>query len=166
MSEHAPWLDTATGALRRGAFDAHTAEAVRHARRTGQALSLVWVDVDDLLEHNDLHGREELDRAIEWIVSTLGALVDGAGPIGRVRGGAFAVLLPGADRTRALEVSEGIRALVSRQDHRSAWGDYRLTVSVGVASLRGGEPWGNFLEAAEAACLRAKQGGRDGVVAR
>lgn len=166
MSEHAPWLDPATGALLPTAFDARAADAVRHARRTGSALSLVWLDVDDLLEHNDLHGREAVDRALEWIVATLGGLVDGAGPIGRVKGGAFAVLLPGADRARALEVSERARALISERDHRSGWGDFRLTVSVGVASLRGDEPWGNFVDAAETACVRAKQGGRDAVVAR
>jgi diguanylate cyclase (GGDEF)-like protein len=166
VSEHAPWVDVATGALLRPAFDARTAEAVRQARRTGEALSLVWLDVDDLLEHNDVHGRDAVDRGLEWIASVLGGLVDGAGPVGRVKGGAFAALLPGADRERALELSERVRALVSRRSHRSASGEYRLTVSVGVASLHRAEPWGNFLEAAEVACLRAKQAGRDGIVAR
>ena len=35
-----------------------------------------------------------------------------------------------------------------------------------AASICSGEPFGNLLEAAEAACLKAKQGGRDAAVAR
>jgi PleD family two-component response regulator len=70
------------------------------------------------------------------------------------------------DRESARALSERIRGLVPRRPHRSKSGEYRLTVSVGVAALRPREGWGDFLEAAEVACLRAKQAGRDGVVAR
>jgi diguanylate cyclase len=166
VSEHAPWVDIATGAFRRAAFDAQTVNAVRKAKRSGAPLSVVWVDVDELFEHNDVHGREAVDLALGWFVSVLGDVVDGAGPIGRVGDGAFAALLTGADREQARAISERIRTLVQRRRHRSPQGWFRLTVSVGVASLRRHEPWGNFLEAAELACIRAKQGGRDGVVAR
>jgi PleD family two-component response regulator len=55
---------------------------------------------------------------------------------------------------------------VAATPHASRFGDYYLTVSVGVATLRRGEPWGNLIEAAERACLKAKQGGRDTVVSR
>ena len=41
-----------------------------------------------------------------------------------------------------------------------------LTVSVGVAGLKRNEPWGNLFEAAEDACRKAKQGGRDRTVHR
>jgi diguanylate cyclase (GGDEF)-like protein len=166
VSEHAPWVDIATGALRREAFDARTVDAVRLAKRSGTPLSILWIDVDDLFEHNDVHGCEAVDGALSWLVSLLGGVVDGAGPIGRVAGGAFAALLPGIDRERASALSERIRVRIAGRAHRSTSGEYRLTVSVGVASLRRHEPWGNFLEAAQSACLRAKQAGRDGVVAR
>jgi diguanylate cyclase (GGDEF)-like protein len=166
VSEHAPWVDIATGALRRDAFEARAAEAVRQAKRSRAPLSAVWVDVDDLFEHNDVRGREVLDHALGWLASLMGGVVDGAGPIGRVGGGAFAVLLPGMDQEQARALSERLRRLVPRHRHASPSGEFHLTVSVGVASLRRPEPWGNFLEAAEGACLRAKQGGRDGVASR
>jgi diguanylate cyclase (GGDEF)-like protein len=107
-----------------------------------------------------------LDGALSWLASLVSSVVDGAGPIGRVGGGAFAALLPGMDRERARALSERIRRMVPRHRHRSTSGEFHLTVSVGVASLRRHEPWGNFLEAAELACLRAKQAGRDGVASR
>ncbi|HYX90633.1 MAG TPA: GGDEF domain-containing protein, partial [Myxococcaceae bacterium] len=78
MSEHAPWVDIATGALRRDAFDARTAEAVRAAKRSRAPLSVVWIDVDDLFEHNDVHGQEEVDGALAWLAAQVGSVVDGA----------------------------------------------------------------------------------------
>jgi diguanylate cyclase (GGDEF)-like protein len=166
MSDLARWLDVSTGALRRAAFDARLAEAVRASRRAGSPLSVLWIDLDDLLEHNDLHGQEAIDGAIGSMVQSVADHLDGAGPIGRVTGGAFGVVLPGVDRRRAVELSRSLRAHVMGGAHPIGEDEVRFTVSVGVASLRASEPWGNLLEAAEEACIRAKQSGRNAVVAR
>lgn len=165
-AELARGIDLLTGALVREAFEAVVAQAVREARRGGQVLSLLWVDVDELCELNDLHGRDALDTTLSWLATRLSKLIDGRGPIGRVEGGAFAALLPGVEREEALVRSDQIRRAIPKLLHSSAFGDYRLMVSVGVASLKPTEPWGNFLEAAETACRNAKQRGRDAVVAR
>lgn len=165
-SELAPWLDLMTAALRRDPFEAEVARAARNAREDSSPLALIWIDVDDLTEHNDLHGRDSLDTALSWLASRVSDLFDGRGPIGRVSGGAFAVLLPHTRREEALELSNRLRRVIPKTLHSSAFGDYRLTVSVGVASLRPSELWGNFLDAAESACVRAKQGGRDAVASR
>jgi PleD family two-component response regulator len=63
-------------------------------------------------------------------------------------------------------MAERLRRSVPTTLHASAFGDFRVTISVGVAVNRRGEPWGNLLDAAEQACVRAKQGGRDAVVSR
>ncbi|MBX5483986.1 MAG: GGDEF domain-containing protein [Myxococcaceae bacterium] len=159
-------IDLLTGALSREAFEAVVARAVHEARRDGRVLSLLWIDVDELCELNDIHGRDALDASLSWLATRLSRVIDGRGPIGRVEGGAFAALLPDVTRDAALVLSDQIRRAIPRLVHSSAFGDYRIAVSVGVASLKPTEPWGNFLEAAEMACRRAKQGGRDAVVAR
>jgi diguanylate cyclase (GGDEF)-like protein len=162
----APYLDLLTGAWQREHFERSLALAVRRARAEHTALALLWFDVDDLQEHNDLHGRDTLDCALSWLAQQISLTLDGAGPIGRVSGDEFAAFLPGVRPDRALRFSEQIRKRVPRTLHSSAFGDYRLTLSVGLASLRKAEPWGNLLDAAEEACRRAKVGGRDLVVAR
>lgn len=164
--ELAPWLDLLTGAWQREHFEAQLSRAVRDSRRARTPLSLLWIDVDELSEHNDVHGRAVVDIALSHLVSQLGAVIDGRGPIGRMSGGAFAVMLSGLSRDRVLLLSEQLRRQAPKTVHSSAFGDFRLTISVGVAVLRSSEPWGNFLEAAESACTHAKQGGRDVVVAR
>lgn len=165
-AEVAHSVDLLTGAFKRDAFEAVVARAVRTARREGGQLSLLWIDVDELSEHNDLHGRTAMDTSLSWLASRVSKLIDGRGPLGRVTGGAFAVLLEGLSKEEALILSEQIRRVIPRLLHSSSFGDYRMHVSLGVASLRPTEPWGNFLEAAEDACRNAKMGGRDAVVAR
>lgn len=166
MSDFAPYIDLLTGAFDRGHFEALLAKAVSRAIREEKPLTLVRIDVDDLQEHNDLHGRASLDNALSWLASKVSRAMDGRGPIARVDGDEFAVFLEGVTLSEAAELADGIRRLIPRTLHSSPFGDYRLTVSVGVASLKPGEPWGNLFDAAEAAMTRAKQGGRDAVVTR
>jgi diguanylate cyclase (GGDEF)-like protein len=113
-----------------------------------------------------VQGAAAVDGALAWIASQISEVVDGQGPIGRLEGGAFAVYLPNYTLPRALRLAEQVRDRISRTRHDSSFRGHRLTVSVGVAALRPGEPCGNLLEAAEQACRKAKQGGRDAIAQR
>ncbi len=166
VSDVAAYTDLLTGAWKREYFELQLARAVATAQRLRQSLSLVMVDVDQLQEHNDVHGPIQLDDSIGWLAMKISDVVDGRGPIGRLGGGSFAVYLPTIGETRALQLAQSLRRAVASTSHCSNLGEYRLTISLGVATLRRGEPWGNLIEAAERACLKAKQGGRDAVVSR
>ena len=164
--EVASYTDLLTAAWKREYFEIQLAAAVVRAQRRRELLALVLVDVDQLQEHNDVHGQSQLDGSIGWLAWKISEVVDGRGPIGRLTGGSFGVFLPSWGAPRALQLAQMLRRAVASTCHSSRFGDYRLTISVGVAALRRGEPWGNLIEAAERACLKAKQGGRDTVVSR
>jgi diguanylate cyclase (GGDEF)-like protein len=166
MTDVAPHVDLLTGAFKRAHLEELLIRAVAESKRAGQPLALIHLDVDELQELNDLHGRDSLDTALGWLASKVSEVCDGAGAIGRVGDDELAVVLKGVTLERALRIAEKIRKAVPLTLHASAFGDYRLTVSVGVAAMRPGEPSGNLLDAAEEACIRAKQGGRDSVVGR
>ena len=159
-------VDLLTGAWNRERFQAELGVAVSEARKAHRPLALLWVDVDDMQEHNDAHGQDVLDTALGWLASKLSDIIDGQGPICRVGGDEFGVFIPNCSLERALRLAERIRRVIPSTAHASSFSDFRLTVSVGVAALRQGEPWGNLAEAAENACRRAKQGGRDAVASR
>lgn len=152
-------VDAQTGAYQRAHFERLVEEQARAAKRAGAPLSLLWVDVDELTEANDAHGREAVDAALAAVAQTLSSELDGKGPIGRMKGGAFAVLLPGVGAAEAVALAE----LVREAQRASAAGAVRLRISCGVAVLSAGEPFGNLLDKAESACTRAKQAGRDAV---
>jgi diguanylate cyclase (GGDEF)-like protein len=166
MTDFAPHIDLLTGAYLRPYLEEELAYAVAEAKRGQGPLSIIHIDVDDLQEHNDLFGRATLDQALSALVSTIASIIDGQGPIGRLGGDEFAVLLLGVARERATRLAERIRLAAAQPGPATPQGLLRLTVSVGVASLRPSEPLGNLLEAAEEACRRAKQSGRNSVVTR
>lgn len=166
MSERAPQVCPLTGAYLRSHFEALLARAVSDAHAARRPLTLVWVDLDETQEGNDTHGREAMDAALSALVDELAAELDGRGPIGRMEGDAFAASLDALTPEQGARLAHGLRRRLARRRFGAAPGDFQLTVSVGVAGLRGHEPYGNLLEAAEAACVQAKQAGRDGVVVR
>lgn len=166
MSERAPHIDPGTGAFLRPHFEALLAAARRDASTARMPLTVLWVDVDEAQEANDAHGRGAVDAALSALAEDVSAVLDGRGPVGRVEGAAFASFLFAVTADGASRLGEALRRRFSARAFPSEAGPFHLTVSVGVAALRPGEPYGNLLEAAQAACVQAKQGGRDRVVAR
>ncbi|HYO70852.1 MAG TPA: GGDEF domain-containing protein [Archangium sp.] len=166
MSKHAPQICPSTGAYLRPHFESLLAKAVSDATLARMPLTVLWVDVDEMQEGNDAHGREVMDAALSGLVDELAAELDGRGPIGRMEGDAFAASLYAVTPDMGVRLAEGLRQRLADKAFRSQTGGFHLTVSVGVAGLRPGEPYGNLQDAAEAACVQAKQAGRDRVVVR
>ena len=53
------------------------------ARRARQPLAVLYLDVDDMQELNDLHGREVVDEALSALCGSVCETLDGRGPLGR-----------------------------------------------------------------------------------
>lgn len=155
-------VDVLTGAFTKAAFEGQLQKAVAQAHRDRQPLSVLHVDVDELLELNDLAGRDRADALLSEVVSLIAAALEEQAPIGRVEGGAFAAFRLGWDAAMAEAAAQRLRTRV----HALTASGRTLTVSVGIAELRDAEPYGNLLEAAAEAATRAKQAGRDAVVCR
>ena len=166
MSELARHIDVLTGAYKRFYIEEQLTSAVARSRKRNVHLCVVHIDIDDLEEMNDLHGFESVNPAIGAVAETISNIVDGRGPIGRIGGDEFAIILEDVSLERARRIAHRIRQSVPHRHFFSDLGSFRLTVSIGVASRRTGELSGNVLDAAEEACRRAKLAGRDSVVAR
>jgi diguanylate cyclase (GGDEF)-like protein len=166
VSERAPQVCPQTGAYLRPHFEQLLARGVADAHGARLPLTLVWVDLDETQEGNDTQGREAMDAVLSALVDTFAEQMDGRGPIGRMEGDAFAASLYAVTGDMGARLGERVRRAFAGRHFASASGDFQRTVCVGVATLRAHEPYGNLLEAAESACLQAKQAGRDRVVAR
>jgi diguanylate cyclase (GGDEF)-like protein len=142
------------------------AKAVADAHLAHMPLTVLWVDVDETQEGNDTHGREAMDAALSGLVDELAAELDGRGPIGRMEGDAFVASLYAVTLDMGTRLAEGLRRRLKARRFDSEAGGFHLKVSVGVTSLRPSMPYGNLLDAAEAASMHAKQAGRDRVVVR
>ena len=163
---HHRGVDLLTGAYGRPTFERELARIVSSSRQDGTPLALLYVDVDDFQEHWDTKGQAAADGLLAELAGLIAQSTGGLGPLGRLDTDAFAALLPEVDLGRACQLAEGVRHRVGMHAFHDDGGFIHVTVSVGVAGLRQNEPWGNLLDAAEAACVRAKQGGRDRIARR
>jgi diguanylate cyclase (GGDEF)-like protein len=103
---------------------------------------------------------------LQHLVRCIREQLRGSDVMARFGGDEFIVLLPETNSKGAVEMAERIRKAVetSRFDVRT--GDANITVSVGVASYP--DDGGNLdviLDKADKAMYRAKQGGRNRVIA-
>jgi len=138
------------------------------ASRYHTPLSLVFLDIDNFKQLNDEQGHQAGDR----ILGELATLVTGGARANdvaaRYGGEEFSIILPHTDGEMAVRVAERIRRAVSEFVFNSDDKPTRITVSVGVAtfpSTEGLETVDDLVRAADLAMYRAKDRGKDCVVA-
>lgn len=135
---------------------------VEHARRLGQPLALLMLDLDDFKAYNDAHGHLEGDRLLLGLARVLRrCLREGDTPC-RYGGEEFTVLLPGSRLEEAFKVAERVRKEMEglpsgpRQPPPQP-----VTVSIGLAQLKDGERPEDFLHRADLAMYQAKSRGKN-----
>jgi len=128
---------------------------------TGPApLSLLLLDIDDFKKVNDLHGHLFGDRVIKETAETIAASVRADDIFGRLGGDEFLVIMPGADHDTAVVAARRICTSFAKSNHMA-------TVSIGAASLSGGEQVAaaDLLHRADLNLYQAKRDGKNRVCA-
>jgi len=160
--------ESLTGCFNRRAFYELFPREVERARRLGQGVALVFIDLDHFKRVNDRHGHETGDRVLQLLAARLLGIIRETDLLFRWGGEEFVILLPHTSASEAPALAERIRAAVAERPfvaHESYPG-VSMTVSVGVAGEVGGMIAPDALLArADAACYRAKEAGRNRVVA-
>jgi diguanylate cyclase (GGDEF)-like protein len=141
---------------------------VHQSGRTRAPLSALMIDVDRFKDFNDRHGHDAGDRVLAAVARTLAEQIRISDTLVRYGGEEFAVLLPNTSQESALLIAERAREAVESTRTSIPQSDRPLTVtiSVGVASLPvHGSTGDDLLLAADKALFRAKDAGRNRVVA-
>ncbi len=165
--------DALTGCANRTLFDAMLASTLEQSRRDGTPASLLVLDLDHFKAVNDRHGHLVGDAVLRACAQALKARLRASDLLARLGGEEFAVLLARSTRADALRVAEDLRLAVKGLDLTTltgvspqADGDWRISISLGAATLPGGttvapdELYGQ----ADRALYEAKRQGRDRVV--
>jgi diguanylate cyclase (GGDEF)-like protein len=159
--------DELTGVYNRRYFDRRLGEELRRARRLGERMGLILLDLDLFKSINDRFGHPEGDRTLRAAAHSILASVRDIDAVTRWGGEEFAIILPGADGRHAVIVAERIRTAVEALHLRTSSGEaLEITVSCGVAWVAPDiHTPAQCLAAADRCLLEAKRAGRNQTVA-
>ncbi|HEX6642128.1 MAG TPA: bifunctional diguanylate cyclase/phosphodiesterase [Thermoanaerobaculia bacterium] len=126
-------------------------QSIRDARRNGESLALLIVDIDAMHSVNDAAGQEAGDALLVMVAARIVAIA-GTAFVARIDGDAFAVLTNAAP----IATAEAIGTNLSAAPFALGTVDVRVTASVGVAEFpQHGDSADHLFRAAEAALRRA-----------
>ena len=153
--------DPLTGAGNRVALDQALNREIDVARRHGQPLSVLMLDMDRFKMLNDTRGHHAGDAALRAVALLLREQLRNIDMTFRFGGEEFVVLLASTDTEAAARVGERIRTAIERLPLLVGESTIRLSASLGCATYRLGEPPQALLQRADRALYEAKRGGRN-----
>jgi len=162
-------IDALTGLANRRKFDEAIDQEWRRAQRGQHQIALLMIDADSFKNFNDQFGHQAGDVALKALAECIAASARRAGDLAaRFGGEEFAVLLPETGIEEAVVVAENIQArLASLRTLQNGRPDSTPTLSIGVACMaprQGLEPR-DLIRTADGALYKAKEAGRNCVVA-
>ena len=156
-----PERDQLTDLFDRRAFHALLEREISRARRAGQSLALLMLDVDRLTTLNARIGHLAADAVLADIGGRLSEIAGRDEFACRIGGGRFGLLIPGGESSDGERRFERLRSSL----HEHALGDAGVvTLSGGVAELLFANDAAALLGRADAALALAKASGRNRLV--
>lgn len=147
-------------------FQEQLPREISRSVRTGEALSLVVIDIDDFKKLNDRHGHAVGDAVLRKVAAIMADQVREMDLLARYGGEEFVLLAPRTDIAGAVHLAEKIRASIGGKRLEIAGGDkplkIRVTASFGVALFHGDDK--ALFNDADRALYIAKGNGKDCVI--
>jgi diguanylate cyclase len=159
--------DPLTALANRKFFDQAMVAAMAEAMTDNESLSLLMTDIDHFKAFNDTYGHLTGDQVLRLVAQSVKQNVKGQDIAARYGGEEFAVILPNTVLRSAVTVADHIRrAVMSKELMKRSTGEHlgRITISIGVASLRPGDNMQSLIGRADTCLYAAKRAGRNRVI--
>lgn len=164
------YIDPVTGISNRHAFKEHYDEIWDETIVGGEPISILFIDIDDFKELNDLYGHHVGDLFLRKIGQLIKNVAKAFGHIVyRYGGDEFIVIANKADYDKALLFAERVHQEVKKMNGTSVLMSYTLTVSIGIADIIPSEhetDRGAIIRQADRALYEAKHRGGNNVRAK
>jgi diguanylate cyclase (GGDEF)-like protein/PAS domain S-box-containing protein len=154
--------DTLTGLVNRREFEKCINNALNSARKQNKVHVLCFMDLDQLKVINDTAGHKAGDEMLKQIANKLPPVLRGSDVLARIGGDEFGVLLESCDLASAMVLAEKFRITIN--EDRFSWGNnsYDISISIGLVLVDADSgDLSDVLGAADAACMLAKENGRN-----
>jgi len=158
--------DPLTGAMNRRAMEEAALREIARSNRSGQAFSMMAIDIDRFKQLNDTRGHAAGDRALQALVCHIRSILRQQDWIARTGGEEFAILLPDTSEVAALAIAERVRRAVEDLEIPFETGSIKITICAGVAQFDRAAGWEGMMRLADSALYEAKKSGRNLISAR
>lgn len=137
----------------------HLANLTSLSARHGTPLSIMMLDIDHFKHINDRWGHLHGDEVLKRLATLAQSLLRSEDMLARLGGEEFMALLPLTPVTQCHQLADRLRHQIAEHDFGMGIG--QVTLSIGVAEYRCGEPIASLIERADQALYSAKDVGRD-----
>lgn len=158
-------IDELTGALNRRYIMKCLNDEITKAQRNATTCSIAIIDLDHFKKINDCFGHPVGDEVLRTFAISVFANIRTIDRFGRQGGEEFLLILPDTDVDKAIQTLERLRCLATELDWSAFSSDLSLTISAGLSTIRPDDTPQDILARADRALYRAKDAGRNRVVA-
>ena len=137
----------------------------RRQQQQYRATCIALIDVDHFKQINDRFGHAGGDAALRTLAQAARGMLRAGDTLARWGGEEFLLLMPDTVLRDGCSVMERMLAAVRTMPLLEAAPEFRLTFSAGVVESRAGERIADAIRRADMALYRAKEQGRDRIVA-
>jgi len=156
--------DNLTGLYNRQYFTNALTQHFALAKRNQNDLSILFIDVDDFKDVNDLYGHNVGDQALRQISAVISDAVRKSDIAARYGGEEFIILLPFTNSIEALILAERMRANVEKCKLDVNGKALSITISGGIASYPvNAQNADDLISFADSALYRAKGAGKNNI---
>ena len=161
--------DTLTQIPNRRAFDEEFPRLLRDAARTGEPLSVLFIDIDHFKRFNDDYGHDGGDVALQGVARTLGHCLNR--PLDflcRWGGEEFVVILPRTPQEAAGQLAQrmldAVRALQLQDPQGQPMRTITISIGIATGTLESPAQGECLVNEADMAMQEAKRKGRDRII--
>ncbi|MDX8385326.1 MAG: GGDEF domain-containing protein [Gallionella sp.] len=142
--------------------EAYQHEVARN-KRMGTTSSIAMLDIDHFKKVNDSYGHDAGDIVLKKVAQECRKNLRAGNVMARIGGEEFAILLPEATSTQAVEAMERIRKAVEMAEIKVGNRVLNITVSIGVSTVETGMSLEDAFKNVDLSLYEAKWGGRNRV---
>ncbi len=153
--------DALTGIFNRMKFNKSLTNEIQRAQRYNTPLSLIIFDIDHFKQVNDTYGHLAGDSVLKKIARIITSNLREIDIFARWGGEEFVIQAPGTTLDGAIGLAEKLRNKIECYDFAEP---EKITMSFGVTTLKNDDNTISFINRADEALYRAKEGGRNQVV--
>ena len=155
--EHLADEDSLTQVANRRAFVRHLIRMIGFTHRYGVPASIIYFDVNNMKQINDMHDHSAGDAALCHVAAVLRHNIRSSDIAGRLGGDEFGVILAQTDEQQAHNKAAALAEAIAEMPLR--WGDLTIpvTAAYGVYALVGTEDPQHAIEAADRAMYQQKR---------